>query len=66
MGTWGRSQQVCATCRYWGGERDIDFFAQVFEVLDSPGMCRGPFGSFRGVETDEGGSCSEWESFRDD
>lgn len=64
MGCWGKEQQVCATCRYWSGQREIDFTASHFDALDNQGMCNGPHGSFRGIEMGEGASCSEWETFR--
>lgn len=66
MSCWGKNQQVCATCRYWCGSRDIDFIASHFHALHSQGLCQGPFGSFRGVEMGEGSSCQAWEPFRDE
>lgn len=65
MSCWGKSQRVCATCRYWSGRREMDFTASHFNTLAKTGTCNGPFGSFRGVDMGEGSSCSEWESFRD-
>lgn len=35
-----------------------------FEVLGESGICSGPDGSFRGIETNEGSSCTQWETFR--
>lgn len=64
MATWGCSQQVCASCRYWCGTRKIDFMACFFDAKEDKGQCSGPDGSFRGVETGEGSSCSKWEIFR--
>lgn len=64
MSCWGKDQQVCASCRYWGGKREVDVFAQFFDAEDGYGICYGPAGSFRGIETNQGGSCSEWENFR--
>lgn len=66
MGVWGRDQEVCATCRYWGGAREIDWFAAVYDAEGETGKCMGPLGSFRGAEMHEGASCSEWAAFRDD
>ncbi|MBX4263126.1 hypothetical protein [Clostridium estertheticum] len=64
MSTWSSSQQVCASCRYWCGRRNIDFMACFFEALGERGICEGPDGSFRGIETNEGSSCTQWETFR--
>lgn len=64
MSTWSSNQQVCASCRYWCGRRKIDFMAYFFDVEEDKGECSGPAGSFRGIETGEGSSCSEWEAFR--
>jgi len=64
MGSWGKEQQVCATCRYWAGAREIDFSASCFAALHAEGRCNGPDGSFRGCQMGEGSSCSEWETYR--
>lgn len=63
MGCWSKEQKVCASCRYWGGVRLIDFTASHFDT-NSTGTCNGPFGSFRGLEMGDGSSCSEWEPYR--
>ncbi len=62
--TWGSSQQVCATCRYWSGSREIDCFASCFTIKDDTGVCNGPDGSFRGMQMGDAASCSEWAPFR--
>lgn len=62
--SWSCDQQVCASCRYWSGQREIDFLACFFNVKSDKGMCNGPMGSFRGVEMSDGASCSEWQPFR--
>jgi hypothetical protein len=48
MGIWGGSQQVCASCRYWSGRREMDFAASQLEAIEPEGRCDGPEGSFRG------------------
>jgi hypothetical protein len=65
MSCWGKSQQVCATCRYWSGRREIDFTASHFTALEQIGMCNGPQGSFRGVHMGEGSYCPQWEQYRE-
>lgn len=65
MATWGNTQMVCCTCRYWGGRRDIDFSASFFTAIDNEGKCNGPDNSFRSVIMNEGGSCNAWEPFRE-
>ena len=64
MSSWSCDQKVCTSCRFWCGKRKIDFMANFFEAEDNRGECAGPRGSFRGVKTGEGSSCSEWETFR--
>lgn len=64
MGNWSCDQQVCASCRYYGGRREIDFTGSFYEATESTGVCYGPHGSFRGCEMGEGASCSEWEVFK--
>ncbi|QGG48010.1 hypothetical protein [Heliorestis convoluta] len=67
MVTWGKNQQVCASCRYWSGQREIDFSASHFTVeADEQGRCNGPRNSFRGNMMAGGSSCSAWEVFRSD
>lgn len=64
MAYWGKEQQVCATCRYWAGMREMDFSASHFNAFDTKGLCNGPFGSFCGINMSEGASCTVWETFR--
>lgn len=64
MGCWSCDMQVCASCRYWSGNRNIDPWACHFEAVESEGMCNGPEYSFRGLMMGEGSSCSAWEPFR--
>lgn len=64
MGSWSRDMQVCASCRYWCGRRNMDFWACHFEAIDSEGLCNGPDGSFRSIMMGEGSSCGFWEVFR--
>lgn len=65
MAVWGGSQQVCASCRFWSGRREVDFSASFFETLSTEGRCNGPDGSFRPLDMHEGASCNEWKPFRD-
>lgn len=64
MGNWSCDQQVCASCRYWCGKRNIDFTASFFEAIDEQGTCNGPQSGFRGCEMWDSSSCNEWEPFR--
>jgi hypothetical protein len=63
MSSWSCDQQVCATCRYWCGKRDIEFMANFFNAMAEKGKCADPSGNFRGIYTYEGTSCSDWEAF---
>ncbi len=65
MATWSKAQPVCASCRYWGGRRAVDFMASFFETKDQTGVCNGPYiGSMSGLQTFEGASCPKWETVR--
>lgn len=66
VATWGYLQQVCASCRFWGGRREIDFTGSFYEPLEDEGKCLNPHGGFRGVLMSQGASCSDWECFRPD
>jgi hypothetical protein len=66
MSCWNRDQEVCASCRYWSGKREVDFTGYHFNSHESTAPCLKPFGPFRGVNIGEGSSCQEWESFDDD
>lgn len=54
--------KVCASCRYWGGKRDVSF-GQWIETFEDKGECMRPYGGFYGVEIFDGGSCPDWEPF---
>ncbi len=65
MSTWSKDQPVCASCRYWGGQRSVDFMATFFEAKEESGRCNGPYmGSMSGLDTFEGASCLKWEAVR--
>lgn len=64
VSTWSCDQQVCCSCRFWGGRRDIEFTGSFYEALEEKGKCFAPQGGFRGVEMGEGSSCSDWESYK--
>ncbi len=65
MTTWGNTQQVCATCRYWMGRREIEFTGTFYKAIDAEGKCANPYGGFRQATTNAGASCSDWESFKE-
>lgn len=56
--------EKCATCVYWTGHRDVDFFGQWVTVASSqtPGRCMCRRGSFR-VEKAAGYICSAFEKW---
>lgn len=64
MSSWSCDQKVCASCRYWLGQRKVDFTASFFEAVDDKGPCAAPHGGFRGAEMYEGSSCWDWEAFK--
>lgn len=66
MSCWGKDQQVCCSCRYWTGAREMDFTARHFNALEDEGICQGPSGSFWGMVMGEGSSCSEWAPFKEE
>lgn len=63
MSTWSCDQQVCASCRYWCGRREIDVEAYFFTAYGNSGKCANLDSGFRNTKTDEGGYCSQWEAF---
>ncbi|UYZ21736.1 hypothetical protein [Mesobacillus jeotgali] len=63
MGSWNKYQQVCASCRYWAGHREIDFTATHFNALEPAAQCQKPFGPFYGVQMGEGSYCPQWENY---
>lgn len=63
MGGWNKDQQVCASCRYWFGRREIDFTGSHFNAQEQTASCQKPFGPFRGFEMGEGSSCPGWEAY---
>lgn len=65
MGSWCRDQEVCATCRYWGGKREIDFTGTFYETKEDEGICNEPFGGFYGYSMPENSCCGQWSPFRD-
>lgn len=65
LATRSKDQPVCASCRYWSGQRNIDFTASFFEAKEVTGRCNGPYsGSMSGLDTYEGASCLKWETVR--
>ena len=64
MATWSRMQQVCATCRFWQGQRKIDAWGEFYEAIDDLGQCCNWEGGFNQTTTSEGGYCSDWESYK--
>ncbi|WDL95373.1 hypothetical protein [Alicyclobacillus sp. ALC3] len=63
MSTWSRSQKVCATCRYWGGERAIHILGQSVKPTSPTGVCQGPDDSLRGTATPQASTCAKWSLF---
>ena len=64
MGTWNRIQQVCATCRFWQGQRKIDVWCENYTSLEELGQCGNCNGCFRYTPVPQGGYCSDWESYK--
>lgn len=63
MSTWNKIQQVCATCRYWQGAREIDVWSINYTAKQDMGNCGNKDGCFRHTPMSEGSYCSEWESY---
>ncbi|WP_026575740.1 hypothetical protein [Bacillus sp. UNC438CL73TsuS30] len=63
MSGWNKDQEVCASCRYWSGKREIDFTASHFYVLEQEATCQKPSGPFHGVIMGEGSYCPKWDAF---
>lgn len=63
MAIWKGKHQVCATCKFWCGERKIDFETYSFETIRKVGRCANWESVFRGNETQEQATCNAWQKF---
>lgn len=66
MSCWSKDQEVCASCCYWFGKREIDFTGSHFNALEPAASCQKTFGPFHGITMGEGSYCPEWKTFADD
>lgn len=65
MTVWRQKHQVCGTCKFWCGERKIDFERGFVETIKQTGLCAGRNSVFRGNETEEYENCNAWEVLED-
>ncbi|MGL4738143.1 MAG: hypothetical protein ACRCW2_11900 [Cellulosilyticaceae bacterium] len=65
MTVWKQKQPACGTCKFWCGERKIDFETGVVEAITKKGLCAGWHAVFRGNTTSEDESCNAWETLED-
>lgn len=61
--SWGDTQQVCVTCRYWRGRREQDDSGMFFTAESETGKCGCRQSGFINSEMGYMASCSEWEKF---
>ncbi|MGL4344815.1 MAG: hypothetical protein ACRCTE_06440 [Cellulosilyticaceae bacterium] len=61
MAIWKGKHQVCGTCKFWCGERKIDFQTHSVETNKRIGRCAGWNSVYRGSETKEDAVCNAWE-----
>jgi len=64
MATWTMQDRVCCSCRYWSGDRNIDFMAIFVESKSKIGRCNGPIGSNTYMDMNESNTCGYWEKVR--
>ena len=57
-GTW----KQCATCAYWTGSRECDYFGQRVTVASAmdKGKCAIPRGGWRGQQRQACAQCQDW------
>ncbi len=54
-------EKVCATCKYWVGERKITPFNEVEYGYNTPGKCSSPGSAIElGGYWSNRGACSKW------
>jgi len=63
LSIWSKEEKVCATCKYWGGIREIGTMGDFYRAKESIGQCSGPVGSFNPSLINEGRTCSYWELY---
>lgn len=59
--TWKR----CATCAFWTGSRQCDFFGQIVTIENAmtKGKCAIPYGGWKGYEKQANASCTSWQKW---
>lgn len=67
--SYSKNFKNCATCDYWLGARDIDYFATTVKVESNTekGRCMCPSGGFRNVQRPANMSCAnykKWDIFK--
>lgn len=61
--TYSKIFKNCATCDYWGGNRDVDTFGQRVTVdsAASKGKCLLQGGPWKGQMRQASATCSKWK-----
>jgi hypothetical protein len=57
----GKNFKWCQNCRYWGGQREIDFFLQMVDSKSRTGKCGNPRALYN-CEVSESATCQNFES----
>lgn len=50
MGDYSGNQQLCATCEYWAGQREIDMFSSWVKNCGGTGRCAHPNGLMKTMQ----------------
>ena len=57
----GKNLKWCQNCRYWQGQREIDFFLKMVESKSRTGKC-GNLKGYYNCDMNEGATCQNFES----
>lgn len=65
MSQYPSSWKNCATCAYWAGARESDYFGQNVQVgsTSESGKCAIPNGPWKGSSKRASHSCDKWQKW---
>ena len=60
------NMKICATCAYWSGTRETDYFGKQYVQVENAtqkGKCINPNVGWRGQQRDANVFCTSWEKW---